>query len=611
MEQTKRQRNNSIDHDDDSKKRKFQSNTNGSSSKSFTRFEDMSNEIIYEIFEFLDFFHRYDAFLNLNRRFENLLIYSPLPIHINLSLMSKSTFQYYYKLILLSDKHRIKSLRLSIPFAFDSILSSSNIQLKFVQLETLILDNIDSKSLENLLNHLTSLSSLSSLSIICMDKIDHLNHLYLQLFRLPVLKYCKLSFSKNYQLESIPMATNQYSSIEYLIIECNVQINVLYHFLSYVPQLRRLSCQSLVGYDNISTDINISLKNVIHVSLGLYHISFDQLEFLIKQFCYKIQVLHISGDASQEHLDAQRWKQLILNHLPYLRIFDIQFVYSIVFINDQQTYDHLFNQFSSQFWFERQWFFDYRRASIYGNRTGVFYSINPYRGKDYRLVGKMNENTCSTHQETNLNSVRHVYIYGEKIINDCINYFSNATHVTFYDNFCLRTRSFTSTLNHIVSLQQLTKIDIDTNRFSFQKFCELLQFAPNVDTLMIKSEILKGAYSELMRQSEIFRLVSNRNIIKHITIKDKYTLKKIEILLSLCPRLQSLTSDAHVFWHDFEPIIRYLLSKTSENVRHLSVLCVSNACPALFERLKSLIESEKLIDDYSTKHVNSKLYLWF
>ncbi|CAF1554585.1 unnamed protein product [Rotaria sp. Silwood1] len=569
----------------------------------------MSNEVIYEIFEFLDFFHRYDAFLNLNQRFKNLLIHSPLSIQINLSLMSKSTFQNYYKFILVSDKYRIKSLRLSNPFVFDSILSSINIQLIFIQLETLILNNIDSKSLENLLNHLTFLSSLVSLSIICIDNIDHPNDFYLQIFRLPILKYCKLSFSKNYKLKSIPMATNQYSSIEHLIIECIIQINILYCFLSYVPQLRRLSCQSLVGYDDVPTDIKISLNNVTHVSLDLYHMSFDNLEFLIKQFCHKIQVLHISGYVSQEHLDTQRWKQLILNYLPYLRIFDIQSVYLAISINNQQTYEYLFNQFNSQFWFERQWYFDYRRALIRGNRTGIFYSINPYRGKDYRLVGNINENTRLIHQETNLNSVLHVYIYGEQTINDCINYFPNATHVTFYDNFCLRTRSFSSTLNHIISLQQLTNIDIDTNRFSFQKFCELLQFAPNVNTLMIKSEILKGAYSESMRQSEIFRLASNINIIKHMTIKDKCTLKKIEILLSLCPRLQSLTSDVN--WHDFESIIRYLLSKTNENVRHLYLFCVSNACPELFERLKSLIKSEKLIDDYSTKYINSKLYLWF
>ncbi|CAF2911919.1 unnamed protein product [Rotaria sp. Silwood2] len=148
----------------------------------------------------------------------------------------------------------------------------------------------------------------------------------------------------------------------------------------------------------------------------------------------------------------------------------------------------------------------------------------------------MDENTRSPHRETNLNSVRHVYIYGEQIINSCINYFPHATYMAFYDNFCVGARSFTSILNHIVSLQQLTKIVVNTNRFSFQKFCELLHFAPNIDTPIIKSESLNGAYSESMRQSEIFRLVSNINIIKHMIIKDKCTLKKIEILLCSCSR---------------------------------------------------------------------------
>ncbi|CAF3046665.1 unnamed protein product [Rotaria sp. Silwood2] len=57
-----------------------------------TNFEDISNDLIYEIFEFLNGYDLYEAFSNLNSRFENLLIHSTLPIKIDMSLMSKSTF---------------------------------------------------------------------------------------------------------------------------------------------------------------------------------------------------------------------------------------------------------------------------------------------------------------------------------------------------------------------------------------------------------------------------------------------------------------------------------------------------------------------------------------
>ncbi|CAF1064551.1 unnamed protein product [Rotaria sordida] len=166
MEQIKRHRSNSYDNDDESDRRKkLQLTTvenNCLSREIITYFEHLSNELIYEIFEFLDYFRVYKAFFNLNERFHSLLTNSTLLIQINLSSISKSVLQRYYKDIIIRNRHRINLLRLSNLFIYDdfAFLLFHKI-LKFRRLETLILDNIESYCLENLLYQLTSSPFLS------------------------------------------------------------------------------------------------------------------------------------------------------------------------------------------------------------------------------------------------------------------------------------------------------------------------------------------------------------------------------------------------------------------------------------------------------------------
>jgi hypothetical protein len=115
-----------------------------SSGKSVTQFEDLSNKIIYEVFEFLDFCHIYDALFNLSIRFQNLLTRSSLPMNIDLSSMSSMVFQRYYTTIVIHYQHRIKSLNSSNPFINGLVFSSLFFVLKFTRLEQLTLDNINS-----------------------------------------------------------------------------------------------------------------------------------------------------------------------------------------------------------------------------------------------------------------------------------------------------------------------------------------------------------------------------------------------------------------------------------------------------------------------------------
>jgi len=340
---------------------------------------------MYEVFEFLDFDHIYKAFFDLNIRFQNLLTHSHLPININLSLKSKTSFESYYKNILVPFQHQIKSLYLSNPFITERIfLSSIDTPLAFARVEKLTLHNIVSIVLEQLLTHFISLSYLFSLDIICRDIVKDERNLYRQIFRLPVLKYCKLLCKHYVSHGSLPVSTNEYSPIEYLVIKHQLKFHEVNALLSYVPRLHRLSLDCKSGSsDHKTVSSSIVLNHLTHVSLNIDHCSFDRLEPMIKHLFHQVQILYIDIGAGDDgtYFDANRWKQLVLTSLPYLRLFDIAIsVYKLNSNNNVGHYLSRIDEFSSSFWIERQWFFETADdCDRDGNYDFFLYSTNPYR----------------------------------------------------------------------------------------------------------------------------------------------------------------------------------------------------------------------------------------
>ena len=202
--------------------------------------EDLSNEVIYEIFEYLDYFHICEAFFNVNTRFRRLLTDSNLPIKMDLSSLSRSTWKRYNEYLIETNISRICALRVSDRFMYDVVRPSLEKIIQFGRVETLILDNIESECLEDLLNDLPSLSQLSSLVINAVDHVTNKAMIYRQICRLPMLRYCKLSWPEWRMSEWLPICTDEYSPIEHLIITNCICICHLDSLLSYVPQLHRL-----------------------------------------------------------------------------------------------------------------------------------------------------------------------------------------------------------------------------------------------------------------------------------------------------------------------------------------------------------------------------------
>jgi hypothetical protein len=194
------------------------------------------------------------------------------------------------------------------------------------------------------------------------------------------LKYCKIRLTEICQSSILPFATNEYSSIEQLVIKNTVYFYDIDRLLSYVPQLRQLSLGYLyVPYTPVTNKwtqpIPLNYLTHLHV-INLCNISFNDFELLIKSFFCSIKVLFFETHDGQ-YLNANRWKQLILSSMPFLCVFDIYFSSDGVVV-----YPSPLEEFSSPFWVERKWYFarqDYANNSQRLLHGIVFYSTNPYR----------------------------------------------------------------------------------------------------------------------------------------------------------------------------------------------------------------------------------------
>ncbi|CAF1490418.1 unnamed protein product, partial [Adineta steineri] len=170
----KRSSSDSILYDENNnKKQKLSTTTNRSC------LENLANELIYEIFDYLDINDIYFGFFYLNNRFQNLYLNSNNAFQLNLSNISKEDFEYYHKNVLEPNKNRIKILYLTNPFTIDLIFSPPRLISTYNQIEKLIFDNIHSKYLINILKHLICLPKLHSLTLSSIDYIENPSILFI------------------------------------------------------------------------------------------------------------------------------------------------------------------------------------------------------------------------------------------------------------------------------------------------------------------------------------------------------------------------------------------------------------------------------------------------
>jgi len=343
--------------------------------KSINSIEQLSNEIFYEIFDYLLCQDISKAFSNLNNRFENL-INSSYILTIRFSSESESILEDRYKHID-SDKYQIILLH-SDNQSFINKFNTYTIDSSFNHFQSIILHEIEIFQLMKLLVRLKSLPCLFSLTVFLDYCDDGLSDIYQIVYHLPFLKYFKLNILDYHELNlNIPIATNeQFSSIEYLVIYHRLTLTELTNLLSRTPRLTHLCCFNVIeSEDDIKSETLMKLNNLRHLTISTNYLEFDKFEKFIVKLSSQLRILNIKINcANTNYLNGARWEHLISQHIPYLNKF--LFCYTEVIDNDFEiTPCHaLVNHFTSSFYLKRQWIF-----RIFIKNDKIIYLMRPSR----------------------------------------------------------------------------------------------------------------------------------------------------------------------------------------------------------------------------------------
>ncbi len=247
---------------------------------------------------------------------------------------------------------------------------------------------------------------------------------------------------------------------------------------------------------------------------------------------------------------------------------------------------------------------------------------------------ELHEDTCQYH-ETDVNLAREVDLHSYQATKLR---FPRATRLILSEG----NPSFISDLTDLFIPKQLTELVISDEQLRLEQLLFLLHHFPTIQILTIPTSILN--------LSSTNRLKFTTNNLRKVTILNRCTLEDIQILHRFCSYLQSL--DIEVEKDKLELIVRFLLLRNSNRTfrdqlstrsstknllfwqqeysdcirctknqnlnsfrspcnHYLSSLCFRDVNYRMIEKLRTMIDQETLLNDYSIEYIDQKLFLWW
>lgn len=458
-----------------------------------SQLETLPNELLCDIFRFLNTVDLLDAFFDLNSRFDQSIYTHFRSQLFNLQSIDKYHFDRICQKHLFKLRNNIFALHLTnhdeTPNLCELFLSSGTTLAQFTQLQSLTLSHIDSfRTINKLIVQCRHLLSLQKLSLIDCQGIGqqdkHTANLINNIWSLPNLVHCTINNIK-IRKKWIRRVTMICSTLQYLSVKMiEGEQDTFYYLSRSIPHLQQLNVEviqwSFYNESKILFSSVISLKTTFHGSI-------DRTILFLKSLP---NLFSLTLEINVAVLNGYDWQTLLVNHLPKLKIFRLKTNFSYSTNGNSRTYiNQLVDSFRTPFWIEeQQWFI--RCDCCHGNRVsrGVLYTLpcsfkQPLHLNAYYSASTKPNDECYSHRnvhDVNQGTVQLDSVQNLKLAN--LRYpnirrmalsFPLIDDLNFVDHF---------SFNRLISLSVTLN-----NRFSYDQLQTFLHRTPQLYALRFNS----------------------------------------------------------------------------------------------------------------------------
>ncbi|CAF1219529.1 unnamed protein product [Adineta steineri] len=552
-----------------------------------TLIENLSNEIFYMIFDYLDGCHVYHAFLNLNERFQQLVKSSCCLLKIRFHALSKKKHMNKWKQFIVLNKQQIFSIHMWLPSRTEQLCAEFTINSTFSRLESLVLEGMPSEQIMSLLIELPCLPHLFSLTIHNIkDHSKDLTNIYQMVFTLPLLKYFKYTTNDVDTSTSLLSTTHkQFSTIEYMVMRHCCTFEQLSSIISYTPQLRRLDFSDTYNIAlSYETILPLPLPNLTYLRIRIHHLLFDAFETFIRGMNSKLKVLYVCADyKDSSYLDSDQWENLIIKYLPKLKKFSLEVYVHVGHSLNPSPYIEEPIQFNSSFWIERQMIVSTRIEDGL-----IMYSIQPLKKRWYEDTQDKIINSSVKHSQSNQLNL-HIY------------------NMFYKDNY----EVLIVTIHYVLSVSLFYHVEIPYDTIFIGLLIQILDVLPQLISLKLLSLSFNKPRGLSLKEIDILSSRKNTSQIKYVYLKKMIKIEDIDFLMKLCPSMVYLRID-YAYKNNAESFVRNILKKIDCKLNeHLRVLCfhIPTADNEMIKKFENMIDSEELLVNYRIQRDGENIYL--